>query len=78
LELASRGAVEEIGSAPHFVARSPAGAVLAEQRWRDANLDFQSLLEAVIGWVETHHGADRLIAWAIAWFMDTVRSARET
>jgi acetate kinase len=62
LELASRGAVEGIGSAPRFVARSPAGAVLAEQGWPDAKLDFQSLLEAVINWVETHLGADTLIA----------------
>jgi len=41
LELASPGVVEGIGSAPRFVVRS-----------RDAELDFQSLLEVVINWVE--------------------------
>jgi len=58
----SRGQVEGIGSAPHFVARDLAGVLLAEQRWPDPNQAFASLLEAVIGWAEGHLGADRLIA----------------
>lgn len=61
-QLVSRGEVEGIGSAPHFVARDPAGGVLAERRWSDPNQDFQSLLEAVIDWAEAHLGADELIA----------------
>ena len=60
--LASRGEVEGIGSAPHFVVRDLAGAILAEQRWSDPDQAFASLLEAVIGWAEGHLGADRLIA----------------
>jgi acetate kinase len=61
-KLASHGQVEEIGSAPHFIAQNPDGVVLAEQRWSDPQQDFQSLLEAVIGWAETHLGSDTLIA----------------
>ena len=62
LSLGSRGEVEGLGTAPHFVARDPAGAVLADRRWPDPREDFQSLLESVIGWVESHLGADTLIA----------------
>lgn len=62
LRLVSRGEAEGIGSAPHFVARDPAGAVLTERRWPDPKQDFQSLLEAVIGWAEGHLGAEKLIA----------------
>jgi acetate kinase len=60
--LASRGEIEGIGTAPHLVARDPAGLVLGEQRWSDPNESFQSLLEAVIAWTEGHLGADKLIA----------------
>jgi acetate kinase len=62
LTLVSHGEVEGIGSAPHFVARDSAGAVLAEQSWADPGQAFPSLLEAVIGWAESHLGADTLIA----------------
>lgn len=62
LRLVSKGKIEEIGAAPHFVAFDPEGAVLAERRWPDRCPDFQSLLETVIGWVESHLGADKLIA----------------
>ena len=58
----SAGEVEGIGSAPHFIARDPVGAVLAEQRWPDPKQPFQRFLEAVIGWAERHLGADTLIA----------------
>jgi acetate kinase len=60
--LLSRGEVEGIGSAPHFIARDPAGGIMAEQRWADPNQPFQSLLDRVIGWAEGHLGADQLIA----------------
>ncbi|MDR3511705.1 MAG: acetate/propionate family kinase [Caulobacteraceae bacterium] len=62
LTLASHGEVEGIGSAPHFTACDPAGAVLADQRWPDADLGYQPLLEAVIDWAETHLGGDALAA----------------
>src|ERR1700742_1815937 len=62
LEVASNGSVEGIGSAPHFVARDPVGTVLAEQRWPEADKPFQALLEAVLGWTETHRDAGTLVA----------------
>jgi acetate kinase len=62
LTLASRGEIEQIGSAPRFVAQNPEGRTLAEQSWPDPNQDFQSLLTTVIDWAETHLGADRLVA----------------
>jgi acetate kinase len=62
LTLVTRGEVEGIGSAPRFVARDPGGAVLADRSWADPTQDFQSLLEAAIGWVEGHLGADTLMA----------------
>ncbi len=62
LSLAAKGEIEGIGSAPHFFARGAEGAVLAERRWPNASQDFQSLLETVIGWAETHLGADHLVA----------------
>ena len=60
--LVSRVEVEGVGSAPHFIACDPAGAVLAERRWPDPNEPFQSLLMAAIDWVEAHLGADKLVA----------------
>jgi acetate kinase len=57
----SQGEVEGIGSAPHFTVRDKAGAIVAEQRWPDPRQTFESLLETVIGWTETHLGADRLV-----------------
>ncbi len=62
LRMVSRGEIEGIGSAPHFVVRDLAGAILAERRWPDPNQAFASLLEAAIDWAEGHLGADRLIA----------------
>ncbi|HXT78613.1 MAG TPA: acetate/propionate family kinase [Acetobacteraceae bacterium] len=59
--LASRGQVEGIGSTPHFVARSPDGTTLKEQSWAEAAPSFQSLLETVLAWIESHLGADTLI-----------------
>jgi acetate kinase len=60
--LVSRGEIEGIGSAPHFIARDPAGGVLAEQHWPDADHAFSSLLEAAMSWAEGHLGADKLVA----------------
>jgi acetate kinase len=62
LRFVSRSEVEGIDSAPHFVARDTADTVLAEQSWPDPHHSFQSLLEKVINWAETHLGGDRLMA----------------
>ena len=60
LDLMSRGDVEGIGSAPRFAAHDPGGKLLAEQGWADPNQAYPSLMETVIGWAETHLGADSL------------------
>ncbi len=60
--LLARGAVEGIGTAPHFVVHDPAGAVLVERRWADPKEAFQTLLQAALVWAESHLGADRLVA----------------
>lgn len=62
LSVASSGEVEAIGSAPHFAARAPGGAVLAEQSWPNPEQTFQSLVERVIRWAEADLGGDTLIA----------------
>ena len=62
LRFVSRGEVEGIDSAPHFIVRDTADTVLAEQSWPDPHQSFQSLLEKVINWAETHLGGDRLMA----------------
>jgi acetate kinase len=62
LHLVSEGQIEGIGTAPHFIAKGPDGAVLAERRWPAANPDYAALIEQVTGWAESHLGSDRLIA----------------
>ncbi|SDS51522.1 acetate/propionate family kinase [Bradyrhizobium canariense] len=62
LRLASQGEVEGIGSAPHFSVRDKAGTILADQTWPAPHQAFESLLEGVIGWTETHLREDSLIA----------------
>jgi acetate kinase len=62
LRLASRGALEGIGSAPHFVAWDLAGTVLTDRKWPDQNPRFQSLLATVLDWTQTHLGDDTLMA----------------
>lgn len=58
LAAASRGQIEGIGSAPHFIARDPEGAVQQEQRF--AGGSHEDLLEALLGFVDTHLGANAL------------------
>ena len=62
LRLASEGQVEGIGIAPHFVAKSPNGATLAERRWPEINPDYDALIEQVMSFAESHLGDDKLIA----------------
>ncbi len=59
LALLSGGQIEGIGTAPHFVAKDPAGAVLSEQRWPAAT-SHEALLGPVLDWVDGHLGADAL------------------
>jgi acetate kinase len=62
LALASRGEIETIESAPHFIARDARGKVLTERHWSQDQTDFQSLVETVIGWAEEHLEGDALRA----------------
>jgi acetate kinase len=50
LDLAARGAVEGIGTAPRFTASDAAGATLADKRWPDgAPADHPVDHEAILG-----------------------------
>jgi acetate kinase len=60
MKLAVRGELEEIDSGQHFVARDPAGAVLAEERW--SGQSFAPLVAKVIAWAERHLEGSKLIA----------------
>jgi acetate kinase len=61
--LKSKGQVEGINVAPHFIAQGVDGAVLAEQRWpADSNLNHDDLLKHLIDWVEDHLDGARLVA----------------
>ena len=62
VRLAAEGQVEGIGIAPHFVAKSPNGATLAERRWPEINPDYDALIEQVMSFAESHLGDDKLIA----------------
>jgi acetate kinase len=51
--LSSKGQVEGINVAPHFIAQGADGKVLAEQRWPvDSDLGHHELLKHLIDWVE--------------------------
>lgn len=59
----SRGELEGIGTAPHFVARDAEGATLDERRWPDgAARSHESLLDGVLGWVDEWLGEAALVA----------------
>ncbi len=63
LEPVSKGELEGIGTAPHFVARDANGATLGERRWPDgAALSHEALLGELLDWVEGHLGPGPLIA----------------
>lgn len=62
LHLASEGQVEGIGTAPHFIAKGPDGAILAERRWPGSNADYNAPIEQVTSFAETHLHGDTLIA----------------
>lgn len=59
----SRGQIEGIGTRPHFVAKDPAGVVLAERRWPErAGETHEALLGTLLDWVQAHLGAETLVA----------------
>ncbi|WP_041633457.1 acetate/propionate family kinase [Magnetospirillum gryphiswaldense] len=61
--LQSKGQVEGINVAPHFIAQAADGAVLAEQHWpADSNLHHEDLLKHLIDWVEDNLDDARLVA----------------
>lgn len=62
LRLACEGQVEGIGTTPHFFAKGPGGAVLAEERWPDNAPAYDALIEHVTAFAESHLGDDVLIA----------------
>jgi acetate kinase len=63
LRLASRGQVEEIGVAPHMIAKDAGGGVLAEHRWPDgAALGHEAFLTTLFAFVDDHLKGDRLSA----------------
>src|SRR5579875_2326358 len=58
----ARGAIDGIGTAPRFAAHDGQGGVLEERSLGDAAQGHEALLGALLGFVETHLGRDRLIA----------------
>jgi acetate kinase len=63
LDLAARGAVEGIGTAPRFTARDAAGATLADKKWPDGtSRGHEALLGDLLDWLDAQLGADRLLA----------------
>ena len=61
--LLSHGAIDGIGSTPHFCARTPEGAMLAEHQWTaGVCLAHEDLLKPLLEWVTSHLGDESLIA----------------
>lgn len=63
LTLASRGQIDGIGTAPHFVARDAAGKTIDDRSIEGgATANHEALLSDLLGWIDRHLGADALIA----------------
>jgi acetate kinase len=59
----ARGEIEGIGTSPHFVAKDATRAIIGERRWENsADADYETLLRALLEWVDGHLGADTLVA----------------
>jgi len=54
------GAIDGIGTAPHFHARDLSGAAVADQSWPGGT--HEELLGALLTWADTHLNGDRLVA----------------
>lgn len=59
LEPLLTGQVEGIPDNPHFIAIDQAAQTLGNESWPDR--DFDRILHNLLGWIETHLGASRLI-----------------
>lgn len=62
LALVSHGAIEGIGGKPSFVARDPGGTILQWRKWGRPDKSFETLLAALLSWVEEHLAPDELAA----------------
>jgi acetate kinase len=63
LTATARGEIENLGEAPHLLARDASGAVLAEQHWPVGLADpFATALEALMVFADAHLGGDGLSA----------------
>jgi acetate kinase len=51
--LSSKGQVEGIGVAPHFIANNPKGKKIAENRW-DSHISHDDLFAHMLEWIESH------------------------
>jgi acetate kinase len=60
-QLAARGEIEIAEGAAHFLARDAAGQALVERTW-PPTLPFETLIEAVLDWADSHLGDDTLMA----------------
>lgn len=57
------GKIEEIGTAPHLIARDGDGLLIGERRWsRDEEPSYETLLDTLLAWIENHLGGDTLAA----------------
>jgi acetate kinase len=62
-ELICRGALDGIGTAPHFHAKSASGKKVGEQRWPEgANQTHETLLDYLLSWIDSHIGSDKMQA----------------
>ena len=63
LQQVSRGQIEGIGIAPHFIAQATDGTVSSEYRWpAGAALEHEALLTPLLAWVTAHLGQEALCA----------------
>ena len=63
LSLVVKGRMEGIGLSPRFVAKDPAGAVVAEERWDGAGaLDHAGAVEHLFGYLGTDFKRGKLVA----------------
>ena len=60
-ELLITGQAEGINAQPHFIAKSPRGETLQEQRWDHDELTYEALFDWVLDWVEHHLGDAKLV-----------------
>lgn len=63
VELAAKGQIEGIGTAPQMIAKDAAGAVLTERRWpQGSRLAHEAFLTPLLTWTDEHLESDRLAA----------------